>query len=59
MNFDNIVLEKGMYTNPDKSFAEILEGLDPSAQYAGNEYERLDAFGRQLKRFDIKVSGAG
>ena len=59
MNFDNIVLEKGMYTNPDKSFSEILEELDPSAQYAGTEYEGLDAFGRQLKRFDIKVSGAG
>lgn len=59
MSFDNIVLEKGMYTSTDKSFSEILEELDPSANYIGTEYEGLDAFGRQLKRFDIKVSGAG
>lgn len=59
MSFDNIVLEKGMYTNPEKSFSEVLEELDPSANYIGTEYEGLDAFGRQLKRFDIRVSGAG
>lgn len=59
MSFDNITLEKGMYSNPEKSFSEILEELDPSANYVGTEYEGLDAFGRQLKRFDIKVSGSG
>lgn len=59
MSFDSIVLEKGMYSHPTKSFSEVLEELDPSANYAGTEYEGLDAFGRQLKRFDIKVSGAG
>lgn len=59
MSFDNIVLEKGMYSNMDKSFSEVLEELDPSQNYIGTEYEGLDAFGRQLKRFDIKVSGAG
>lgn len=59
MSFDNITLEKGMYTHPEKSFSDILEELDPSANYQGTEYEGLDAFGRQLKRFDIKVSGAG
>ena len=48
MNFDNIVLEKGMYTNPDKSFSEILEELDPSAQYAGTEYK---GFGRRLRLY--------
>ena len=59
MSFDSIVLEKGMYSHPTKSFSEVLEELDPSANYTGTEYEGLDAFGRQLKRFDIKVSGAG
>lgn len=59
MSFDNLILEKGMYSHPTKSFSEILEELDPSANYQGTEYEGLDAFGRQLKRFDIKVSGAG
>ncbi len=59
MSFDNITLEKSMYAHPTKSFSEVLEELDPSANYIGTEYEGLDAFGRQLKRFDIKVSGAG
>ena len=59
MSFDYITLEKGMYTHPEISFSDILEELDPSANYLGTEYEGLDAFGRQLKRFDIKVSGAG
>ena len=59
MSFDNLILEKGMYSHPTKSFSEVLEELDPSANYQGTEYEGLDAFGRQLKRFDIKVAGAG
>lgn len=57
MSFDNISLEKGMYTNPHKSFSTILEEIDPSENYVGTSLEGLDAFGRQLKRFDIKVSG--
>ncbi len=59
MNFDNIKLEKGMYAVPGKTFSEVLESLDPSDAYIGTATEGLDAFGRQLKRFDIKVSGAG
>ncbi|MBQ7654244.1 MAG: phage major capsid protein [Clostridia bacterium] len=55
-NFDNIKLEKGMYQTTS-SFTKELERLDPSEQYAGTRYEKLDAFQRQLKRFDIKVSG--
>lgn len=58
MNFENICLEKGMYQNPNKSFTEILEELDPSENYAETNLDGLDAFSRQLKRFDIKVSGA-
>lgn len=54
--FDNIRLEKGLYTT-GKSFSEALESIDPSENYAGTSLEGLDAYQRQLKRFDIKVSG--
>ena len=56
MNYDNIRLDKGLYTT-GKSFSEALESIDPSENYIGTELEGLDAFQRQLKRFDIKVSG--
>ncbi len=56
MAFDNIKLEKGLYTT-GKSFSGALEALDPSENYIGTELEGLDAYQRQLKRFDIKVSG--
>lgn len=57
MAYDNIKLEKGLYTT-GKSFTKALEELDPSENYKGSELEGLDAYERQLKRFDIKVSGA-
>ncbi len=57
--FDNLKLEKGMYGNGSRSFTDILEELDPSANYANTDLEGLDAYQRQLKRFDIKVGGAG
>ncbi len=57
-NFEKISLEKGMYAQSNKSMTDILEELDPSVNYIGTELEGLDAFSRQLKRFDIKVSGA-
>ena len=53
--FDKINLEKGMYK--DGSFTEALESLDPSENYIGTTLEGLDAFERQLKRFNIVVSG--
>ena len=56
--FENITLEKGMYQS-GKTLTEILETLDPSENYKGTALEGLDAFSRQLKRFDIKVSGKG
>lgn len=56
MNFDNIKLDKGLYTT-GKSLTEALESIDPSENYIGTELEGLDAYQRQLKRFDIKVSG--
>ena len=58
MAYDNLKLEKGLYTT-GKSFTQTLEELDPSENYAGTALEGLDAFQRQLKRFDIKISGAG
>lgn len=57
MAFDNIKLDKGLYTG-SKGFTASLEEIDPSANYAGTELDGLDAYQRQLKRFDIKVSGA-
>lgn len=57
--FENINLEKGMYQAKGKSLTDVLESLDPSANYIGTQLENLDAFSRQLKRFDIKVSGEG
>ena len=56
MTFDNIKLEKGLY-GTGKSFTQALESIDPSENYIGTDLEGLDAYQRQLKRFDIKVSG--
>ena len=55
--FENVKLDKGMYRNAGMSFTQVLEKMDPSHQYKGTEVEGLDAFQRQLKRFDIKVKG--
>ena len=57
--YDNLKLEKGMYHEAGKSFTQVLESMDPDHQYKGTAMEGLDAFQRQLKRFDIKVKGAG
>lgn len=55
--YQNVTLEKGMYHLTNKSFVQALEGLDPSAQYAETPLAGLDAYERQLKRFDIRISG--
>ena len=47
-----------MYNRRGKTFSQVLEELDPSTNYKNTPLEKLDAFGRQLKRFDIRVSGA-
>ena len=57
--YDTLKLEKGMYQEAGSTFTQVLERLDPSEQYKGTSLEGLDAFQRQLKRFDIKVKGAG
>ena len=56
-NYDNIKLEKGLYSSGD--FTKSLESIDPSENYKGTSLEGLDAYQRQLKRFGIKVSGSG
>ncbi len=56
-NYDNIKLEKGLYNTG--SFTSELEKADPTENYKGTPLEGLDAYQRQLKRFDIRVGGAG
>ena len=58
-HYENIRLEKGMYGRSGRTFSQTLEELDPSEQYRGTPLEGMDAFQRQLKRFDIRVKGAG
>ena len=58
-HFENVKLEKGMYGRSGHTFSQTLEELDPSEHYRGTALEGLDAFQRQLKRFDIKVKGSG
>ena len=57
--YDNVKLDKGMYQEAGRTFTQVLESQDPSERYQGTALEGLDAFQRQLKRFDIKVRGAG
>ena len=56
-HFETVKLDKGMYSESGRSFTKVLEKCDPSEQYKGTPLEHLDAFQRQLKRFDIKVKG--
>lgn len=56
--YNTLKLEKGMYGS-GKTFTQNLEELDPSAHYEGTPFAGLDAYQRQLKRFDIRVGGAG
>lgn len=57
--YENITIEKGMYNPCGCGLTKTLEKLDPSENYRGTSLEGLDAYQRQLKRFDIKVSGKG
>ena len=59
MGYDNLRLEKGMYRQEGMNFTQVLESLDPSENYRGTALEGTDAFQRQLKRFGIRVKGAG
>ncbi len=55
--YNDVKLEKGMYHLANKSFLQALEEQDPASQYAQTPLSKLDAYERQLKRFDIRVSG--
>ncbi len=55
--FDSVKLEKGMYHLANTTFAQALEAADPSEAYIGTPLAELDAYERQLKRFDIHISG--
>ena len=55
--YNDIKLEKGLYNLAGKSFIQVLEERDPDENYDGTPLSNLDAFERQLKRFDIKISG--
>lgn len=57
--YENIKLEKSLYSITGKTFTQALAELDPDRNYENTELKGLDAFERQLKRFDIHVSGAG
>ena len=57
MMYQELKLEKGMYHISGKSFSQVLEQADPSAQYADTPMEGLDAYESQLKRFEIHVAG--
>ncbi len=59
MGYDNLKLEKGMYRQEGMNFTQVLESMDPSENYRGTALEGTDAFQRQLKRFGIRVKGAG
>lgn len=55
--YNTIKLENELYSITGKSFTQALSELDPDVNYKGTELEGLDAFERQLKRFDIKIAG--
>lgn len=57
--YNNIRLEKSLYSITGKTFTQALAELDPDSAYENTELKGLDAFERQLKRFDIHVSGSG
>lgn len=52
VSYDNL------YLFDDATATDILKKRDPDENYIGTELEGLDAYERQLKRWDIKVGGA-
>lgn len=58
MSYDTIQLDKSLYA-ASQGFTKALESADPTEQYRGTPLGELDAYERQLKRFGIRVGGAG
>ncbi len=56
--YTDVKLDKSLYSITGKSFTQALCDLDPDSAYENTELRNLDAFERQLKRFDIKLKGA-
>ena len=56
--YKELNIQKSLYRGCGESFAERLEKMDPTENYRGTELGSLDAFQRQLKRFDIQVGGS-
>ena len=57
-NYKELNIQKSLYRGCGESFAERLEKMDPTENYRGTELGHLDAFQRQLKRFDIRWAAA-
>ena len=57
-NYKELNITKSLYRGSNDSFAERLERRDPTENYRGTELGSLDAFQRQLKRFDSQVGGS-
>lgn len=53
--YKSVKLDKDMYRVANKSFSEVLESYDSSSNYRESSLANIDAFQRQLKRFDIRV----
>ena len=53
--YNDITIEKALYNLAGKNLTQALEQIDPSSQYAGTELATLDAYERQLRRFDIRT----
>lgn len=59
MAYDKLTLEKGMIQEAGQkglTLTQFLETQDPSGNYEDSALKGLDAFERQLKRFDIKMT---
>ena len=56
--YNDVKLEKALYNLSGKSFTAALEDLDPTSNYSGSPLEKLDAYERQLKRFNIRLTGS-
>ena len=57
MQYMEVPLSIELYLYPTQSFTDVLETLDPTEQYKGTPLEILDAYERQLKRYNIRVCG--
>lgn len=59
MDYGTLKLHKDYYSLDGKTFTDMLEAVDPTGSYDTNtRVLGLDAFERQLYRFDIKVAGS-